>query len=770
MKAVILAGGEGKRLRPLTTFTPKPMVPLFGKPVLYELLRRLKSAGVDEAVVTLRYLPEQVRHVFGGEFEGMRLQYRVEQQPRGTAGAVRDAAAGFDEPFLIVSGDAVCDFDFEKIMQFHREKESRFTIACRRVREPGEYGLVRVNETGRISGFSEKPGWNRTDTDLANTGVYAADPSVLSLIDENGSVDFAADVFPKILHADLPFFAMEQEGYWCDIGSPESYKDCHWAVLDGKTAIELPKKQKDVYCEGTLPTGSFTIIPPVWFGKGVSVGKDAVIGPYAVVGDGCYIGKGATVRKSVLQQKVFLGENTMISDGILCEGVSVKRECRIFENAVVGARTVIGEGSSVAGSVIIDAEKQVAKHSVVSENIHESTAQPDLLEDGSLSGAAFTELSVKAAATLGAAFGSVHSGKYLALGSDGKNSSMAILSAFSGGVISAGGNVWDLGRGFASEFFFMQTYSGMHGGAFVSTENGIVSIHLCGSHGLAPGRAVVRDCEYRFRRSDFMACNPEHCGSVREMSYLLPMYRRQLGLFKDEYYGARAFTIVSENEDIRDFCREFFGRHCVEEEGLPAFSISRDGREVTLTDELGEFASFDHLLALCCFDEFSHGNDVAVPYDAPKIIDRMASENGCHVLRCCDEDDAQNPEMAKRIAESVWSRDALFMTVKLLDMSIRRHTDLHGLLKQLPVFFVYEKSLAVPSDGAYTGEILRRFGEESETHTGAGIRLSRPQGEVLLTASPKGRRIRILAESEDSETAKELCGAIEDQIFSLTNH
>ena len=765
MKAVILAGGEGKRLRPLTAFTPKPMVPLFGKPVLSDLLRRLKNAGVQEAVLTLRYLPEQIRHTFGGEFEGMRLGYRVERQPRGTAGAVRDAAAGFDEPFLIVSGDGVCDFDFEKIMAFHREKQSRFTVVCRRVREPGEYGLVRVGEGGQIVGFSEKPGWNRTDTDLANTGVYVADPSVLSLIDEDGSVDFASDVFPRLLHGGLPFFAMEQEGYWCDIGSPESYKECHWAVLDGKIDIALPKKQKDVYGDGALPAGSFTIIPPVWFGKGVSVGKDAVIGPYAVVGDGCYIGKEATVRKSVLQPKVFLGENSMVSDAVLCEGVSIRHSCRVFENAVIGARTVVGEGSSVAGSVIIDAEKQVSKHSVVSENIHENGAAPELLEDGALSGAAFTELSVKTAAALGAAFGSVHTGKYLALGSDGRNSSLAILSAFSGGVISAGGNVWDLGRSFASEFFYMLTYSGMHGGAFVSTENGMVSIRLCGSHGMAPGRKETRDCEYRFRRSEFTACNPDHCGSVREMAYLLPMYRRQLGLFKDEYYGARAFTIASENEEIRDFCREFFGRHCVEEEGLPTFHISRDGGSLTLTDELGEFASFDHLTALCCYDEFSQGNDVAVPYDAPKVIDRMAQENGCHVLRCCDEDDVASPEAAKRVADCVWSRDALFMAVKLLDMSIRRHTDLHGLLKQLPVFFVYEKSMAV-SDGR-TGEILRRFGEESERRAGAGIRISRPQGDVLLTASSKGKRIRILAESENSETAKELCGAIEDQIFSL---
>ena len=769
MKAVILAGGEGKRLRPLTDHTPKPMVPLFSEPVLFYLLSQLEKCGVEEAIIALRFLPEVIPHAFGETFKHMKLHYRTEESPRGTAGAVKDAAKGFDEPFFIVSGDGVCDFDFNGILTYHKAAGSQFTVVCHEVRQPGEYGLVKKSEDNRILSFIEKPGWNRTDGNLANTGVYICDPAVLDLIADDGMVDFAADVFPILLQNQTPFYAYQESGYWCDIGDPESYKACHRAAFDGEIDLSLPQVQKDVYSPAEIPSGSYTIIPPVWFGEGVSVGKDAVIGPYTVIGDGCTVQGCASVRKSVLQNKVFCGEGALVSDSILCEGVSVKKDCRIFEQAVIGANTVIGAGSTVGSNVYISSDKNIAKNSIISENISEGFQQPQLPENGDWRGAAFTEISVKSAAALGAAFGSAKSGKYIAVGSDGKNSSDSILSAICGGLISAGANIWHMGRSFCSQFLYMLTYSGMNGGVYVSTEAGEVSISLRGEHALPPDRKTERDCAYRFRRSDFTPCNPEHCGSVRDMSYLIPMYRRQLGLFKNEYYGGRSFHIASENQDIRDFCREFFGRHCVEEEGLPTFHIARDGMKMTLTDELGELASYESLLVLCCYDAFMQGSDVAVPYDAPKVINRLAAEKGCHVIRYCDEDDTVNPEAAKLIADCVWSRDALFMCVKLLDMSIRYATDLHGLLQRLPVFFVYEKSLSVPGEGAFTGEILRRFGEESDEKTGVGVRLSGEKGDVLLTAASQGQRIRILTEAENEETAIELCGEMEDKICAMMN-
>lgn len=767
MKAVILAGGEGKRLRPLTDNTPKPMTPLFSKPVLAYILDMLERNGFDETVVTLRFLPEVITHYFGQIHGKMRLRYVTEQTPRGTAGAVKDAAADFTDPFVVLSGDGVFDFDINGILDFHKAAKSECTVVCREVRDPGEYGLINKGDDNRILSFNEKPGWNRVDGNLANTGVYVLEPHILDLIPTEGSVDFAADVFPQLLQANAAFYAYKETGFWCDIGSPEAYKACHRAVFDGETDIELPRVHKDVYAQAAMPGGSYTVIPPVWFGKNISIGDQAVIGPYTAVGDGCSIGSGATVRKSVLQSRVYCGENALISDSVLCDGVTAKRGSRIFENAVLGAGTVVGENATVGSGVTVSSGKVIDKNALVSENITEGGSAGHTIENGCISGAAFTELSVSAAASLGAAFGSAKTGKYLATGFDGKNSSRSVLSAITGGVVSAGANVWSMGRSFLSEFVYMLTYSGMNAGLYVSTDDGIVSIRLFGEHGLAPDRKTERDCDYRFRRSDFSPCGSEYCGSVRDMSYLLPMYRRRLAQAKNEYYGGRNFFIRCENSDIQDLCRDFFGRHCTESEGLPLFTIGRDGTSLSLTDEENEHASYENLLTLCCYDSFLQGCDVAVPYDAPKVINRLAAENGCHVIRYCDEDDAENPETAHLISECAWARDALFMTVKLLDMSLRLGTDLHGLLKKLPVFFVYEKSVSVAEDGAFTGEILKRFREENGDRQGIGVGVASEKGDVLLSAAGKGQRIRILAEAADEETAAELCGEIEDRIHSI---
>lgn len=767
MKAVILAGGEGKRLMPLTTDSPKPMTPLFNKPVMEYLLDSLSKAGFTEAVIAVRFLSEVITHFFGSSYKGINLRYSEETVPRGTAGAVKDAAKNFNEAFFVLSGDGVFNFDFNGIADFHRAAESKFTVVCKEVKDPGEYGLVNKDEENHIISFAEKPGWNRTCGNLANTGVYFVDPEVLEFIPDEGNIDFANDIFPEILKQGLPFFAYKETGYWCDIGSPAAYKECHRDIFDKKVNISIDEVKNGIYTSVPMPNGNYTVIPPVYLGKNITIEDEAVIGPYTVIGDGCTIGKKAAIRKSVLQNKVYCGNDTLVSDSIICDSASIKNGCRIFENAVVGQRTVIGDNSTVGSSVVISADKVISKNTIVSENITDGFNNGDIVENGIISGAAFTEISPVVAASLGAAFGSVKNGKYIAVGCDGRNSSRSVLSALCAGMIASGANVWNIGHAFSAEFNFMLTYCGMNGGLYVSTDGGIVNIKIYGEHGLAPDRKTERDINYRFRRSDFTPCNPEHCGSSRDMSYLLPMYRRQLGLFKSEYYGARSFFIQSKNDRIKNFCRDFFGRHCTDSVGVPMFNISKDGARVSLTDELGDFASYEKLLALCCYDEFVMGNDVAVFYDSPKVINRMAFEKGCHVLRLCDEDDTKNPDAAKLYSECIWARDALFMIVKLIDMSVKYHTDIHGLLAKLPVFFVYEKSLSVAENGEHTGDILHYFSDSSIKGQGAGINIELENGNILLTANSRGKNIRILAEALDEETAEEICGEIEDKINSV---
>ncbi|MDR0839676.1 MAG: NTP transferase domain-containing protein [Oscillospiraceae bacterium] len=240
MKAIILAGGEGTRLRPISGNMPKPMIRIGGEPVLAHIIRLLRRNGVTDARLTLGYMPHVITDYFGDEFEGVALTYSTEATPRGTAGGVRDCAdfvGGAD--FLVVSGDCVCDFDLAALTELHRARGSAVTIALHQTQEPPEYGLVVCREDGRIEKFVEKPAWEGVVTDMVSTGIYVLSPAVLAEIPETGACDFGRDLFPKLLAAGTPMYAAAPEGYWRDIGTPESYYGCRDDALRGLVKLEL---------------------------------------------------------------------------------------------------------------------------------------------------------------------------------------------------------------------------------------------------------------------------------------------------------------------------------------------------------------------------------------------------------------------------------------------------------------------------------------------------------------------------------------------------
>jgi len=236
MKAVILAGGEGTRLKLVSGGLPKPMMPLLGKPLLERIVALLRENGFDELCLTLRYRPEVIRDYFGdGRRFGVRIEYREETEPLGTAGAVKNCRDFVgDEPFLVMSGDCACDFDLGELMAAHR---GGATIALAAHAAPLPYGLVVTDRDGRVRGFVEKPSWERVVTDRVSTGIYVLSPEVLSLIPEGRAYDFAKDLFPRLLDGEMPLTGKIMEGYWCDIGNPRAYYQCNLDALDGRCRL-----------------------------------------------------------------------------------------------------------------------------------------------------------------------------------------------------------------------------------------------------------------------------------------------------------------------------------------------------------------------------------------------------------------------------------------------------------------------------------------------------------------------------------------------------
>lgn len=244
MKAVIMAGGMGTRLKAITGDKPKPMVPLLGKPLMEHILSLLLSQGYDDICAAVRYRAGDIMAHFGdGSRFGVQLQYRVEQEPLGTAGGVKNCRDFYgNEDFLVISGDAACDFDLAALMAEHKRRGAAVTLALYRHPEPLSYGLAVTDGENHIRGFVEKPDWSRVVTDLVNTGIYIVSPKAMELVPEGKEFDFARDLFPLLLSRGETLLGLPMEGYWCDVGSPLSYYRCCVDALEGRLKIDLPEQ------------------------------------------------------------------------------------------------------------------------------------------------------------------------------------------------------------------------------------------------------------------------------------------------------------------------------------------------------------------------------------------------------------------------------------------------------------------------------------------------------------------------------------------------
>ncbi|MGB9860054.1 MAG: sugar phosphate nucleotidyltransferase, partial [Moorellaceae bacterium] len=327
MKAIIMAGGEGSRLRPLTCRRPKPLVPVANRPVMEYCVELLREQGFKEIGVTLQYLPTLVEEYFGdGSDFGVRLRYFVEHSPLGTAGSVKNAADFLDETFVVVSGDALTDFDLQKALDFHRERRAMATLVLTQVENPLEYGVVITEEDGRIRAFLEKPSWGEVFSDRINTGIYILEPEVLELVPPDTFFDFSKDLFPLLLREGKPLFGITLEGYWCDIGHVGQYIQAHQDILTGKVKIKVvgeDKGQGVVVGEGVEIDPTAEIRGPVLLGGFCRIEAGAILGPYTVLGPYCRVGRGARVERAVLWDKVTVGAQSIVEGGILLTHVAL---------------------------------------------------------------------------------------------------------------------------------------------------------------------------------------------------------------------------------------------------------------------------------------------------------------------------------------------------------------------------------------------------------------------------------------------------------------
>ncbi|HEY6752575.1 MAG TPA: NDP-sugar synthase [Rubrobacteraceae bacterium] len=372
MKAVIMAGGKGTRLRPLTSNQPKPMISIVNKPCMEHIVDLLKRHGFEDVVVTLEYMPEVIQGYFGNGSEwGMNIEYSVEEEPLGTAGSVKDVEDRLKERFVIVSGDALTDVDLTEALSFHEERGAEATLVLKKVDDPSEFGIVTVAEDGRVTDFMEKPDEEEVFSYTANTGIYVLEPSVLKDIPEGQEYDWSKEQFPKMLEEGRSLYGYVMEGYWEDIGNIEQYMGAQRAVLDGEVEGIEPAGERlegGVYVGRDVRVDEDQLEGPVVLGDNVRVSSGARVGPYSVLASNISVGEGASISRSTVGGESSIGEEAELDGALVMRACNVGPRARVLEGSALGDGTSVGEGATVAPGASVPPGESIDDGAEVTED------------------------------------------------------------------------------------------------------------------------------------------------------------------------------------------------------------------------------------------------------------------------------------------------------------------------------------------------------------------------------------------------------------------
>lgn len=803
MKAVIMAGGEGSRLRPLTCNRPKPMVPVLDRPVMHYGIDLLKRHGITEIAVTLQYLPEVIKDYFGdGSRYGVELHYFVEETPLGTAGSVKNAVSFLDETFVVISGDALTDMDLHRAIAFHREHQALATLVLTRVDCPLEYGVVVTAEDGRIIRFLEKPGWGEVFSDTVNTGIYVLEPDVLTYFAPGRFFDFSKDLFPLLLQENRPVYGVAIPGYWCDIGHVGQYLQAHRDFLDGKINLPVPGGELREGCyagENVSIDPAAQIEGPVFIGSQCEVGAGAVLAPYTVLGRGCIIQPYASVKRSVLWEHVYVGRKAALRGAIICSRVQVHANAAVYEGAVIGDASVVKEGGTLKPEVKLWPCKLVEKGAVVNRSVvWGSRFAKRVFGNQGVTGVVNAEISPELATTLGAAFAStLGKASRVLVSSDGRPASRMLKGAVASGLLSAGAEVVDAGQTTTPLHRFAVRALGTGGGVHVklsSDDPDKTGIMLTDKRGADISKAWERKIEHTLAREDFTRVD---AASVLETKFAAGIHEGYIsailrslnlknirdanfvlyGVYDPENLQRLIEPLMQETGielkwldqvtnggarkwEMQKNLTSYLAQTVAREKASAGFILSSDGERIVLIDNAGRIIEDDRLITLIALYILkTKGEQVIVPVTAPAAVEILAERYGAQVLRTkAALRDFANVVLDKDGQRFLLYFDPLHTLFAMLDYLAQEKIALAELVDEIPPFYMTEKVMPVAWN--YKGRVIRELMQEKTDPQSLelidGVKVFHPEGWTLVLPDPEAPVCRILSEGTSMEVAEAL--------------
>ena len=773
MKAIVMAGGQGSRLRPLTLSRPKPLLPLVNKPIVAHIIDWLRRFEVDDVVLTLQHQADLFQGYLGeGLDSDITLHYAVEESPLGTAGGVRNTLAkGLveeGETVLIVSGDAVTDIDLRALVAFHEERLADVTVALHRTHNPLEYGMVITEPDGRIVQFVEKPGWAEVVSDLVNTGIYVINTSILNAVPANVPFDFSNDLFPELLRQNRRLYGLALDGYWTDAGAPADYVRASFDMLEDKVRHDVFGRLQNDHIwlgENVTIASSARISGPVYLGNNVRIKADAVVEGPAVIRDDTVVHERASVIRSILWRGCYVGEGVEINGAVISKQCVLRRNVHVHQGVVIGDKTIVGEGAIIHPNVKIWPNKEVEPGAEVRESIiWGGQGRRVLFGRFGVTGVVNVDLTPEFAAKLGVAFGaSLPKGSIVTINRDMHPGSRMLKRAIISGLPAAGVQVLDLrtqpvpvARYFTHK---SEAKSGVH--VRISPyDRQVVDIRFMDENGMNLGRVKERQVERLFFREDFRRVQVDEIGTIDYAVEVEKRYTQDFLRFLDKkIIREQRFKLALDysHGSTVEVLEPLLEHLAVDIVGLNArpdtewlatspqewqkslgmlgkllsvmhlnlgAKLDVTGEKLYLVDESGQ--PLPEIITGALIAELMWrvhpGAVIAVPVECPVVYEQLAKIHGGSVIRTKVELQAlmtlaERKEVLLALdghgtfifSELHPAPDGMFTLAKLLEYLAIEQTSLSEVVESLPPFYWLSVSLTCPWDAK--GRVMRQVNE-----------------------------------------------------------
>ncbi|BAW96186.1 mannose-1-phosphate guanyltransferase [[Synechococcus] sp. NIES-970] len=818
MRAVLMAGGSGTRLRPLTCDLPKPMVPVLNRPIAEHILNLLKRHNITEVIATLHYVPDVMRDYFqdGRDF-GVKMHYAVEEDhPLGTAGCVKNIEELLTETFVVISGDSVTDFDLSAAIAFHKEKGSKATLVLTRVPNPVEFGVVITDEGGRICRFLEKPSTSEIFSDTVNTGTYILEPEVLQYLPAQEESDFSKDLFPLLLDRGELMYGYVAEGYWCDVGHLDAYRKAQYDALARKVQVQYSYEERSPGIwigHNTFIDDSAQIHPPAMIGDNCRIGARVQIEPGTVIGDNVTVGADSDLKRPILWNGVTLGEEVQLRACTVVRGSRIDRRAHILEGAVVGALSTVEEEAHIGTGVRIWPNKRIEAGAIVNINlIWGSTAQRNLFGQRGVSGLANIDITPEFAVKLGAAYGStLKTGSMVIVSRDQRSVSRMVSRSLIAGLMSAGVCVQNLQATAIPIARTMTSIFDVEGSIHVRLHperSDHLLIEFLDSQGINISKAKEKKIEGAYFKDDLRRVAIAEIG---EMSYPAQIIEQYSQRFED-HLNVGALT-HSGSKVVIDYAYAVSGAvlptllnkfgcdavvlnaslkqsspvgpekeslllqlgHVVEALGASmGVQVAANGEQLTLVDESGLSIQGERLTALLVSILLMARprGSVVVPVYASSAIEQIARRHDGHVIRTKANPTAlmeacrNNPnvvlggsgDMGFIFPELHPGFDAMFTIAKLIEMLTIQERSLGQIRAELPM--VFHKSYTIRCPWRIKGSLMRHLVEihaSDRLELIDGVKIIDPVSDnwVLVLPDAGEPLVHIYANSDSREWVEE---------------